>query len=270
MLRPRSGPVCDHRRTGGASRLAVALVTTTGLALVGVGAHNLVRVRALRRHAPAVAGARTHDATVGPRTGDALRLLVLGDSAADGFGIADAREAFPFRVASRLSEALDRRVEVASVAVSGAATADLLATQVPAVRAHAPDVLVLSVGVNDAVRRSPPASVRARTAALLDAVRAAAPAATTVLVTCPDLRTAPGIPRPLRDLLGWSCRRVARAQHAAASARGVPVAPLPARVDPTVYAADGFHPGPAGQDGMAAVAVAALLAAAPRSRHPVA
>ncbi len=165
----------------------------------------------------------------------------------------------------RLAAATGRRVRVASVAENGATTATLTRDQLPVLRAarHV-DVVVLSVGVNDAVARHAPRQVREETLALLEGARAAAPDADLVLVTCPDLGAAPRIPRPLRDLLGWSCRRVARAQLRAAREAGVPVAEIDGRVDASMYGSDGFHPGPLGQAGMADLVVEALVVTEPR------
>lgn len=236
-----------------------------GLGLLGVAVHNATRVARLRRDGPAEGGERTHDAVVGEGLGEELRVLILGDSAADGFGITDAQLAFPRQVAVRLAAATGRRVRVASVAENGATTATLTRDQLPVLRRRGGDVdvVVLSVGVNDAVARHAPRQVRTETGALLDAARAAVPDADLVLVTCPDLGTAPRIPRPLRDLLGWSCRRVARAQLRAARDAGVAVAEIDGRVDASMYGVDGFHPGPLGQAGMADLVVAALFDHAP-------
>lgn len=245
-----TSPVAARRRVGFAAALA-------GAAATGVAAHNALRIRRVRRDA--VAGDRDHAATVGEGLGDALSLVVCGDSAADGFGIADAREAFPFQTASALAHATGRRVRVSALAVNGARTADVTTTQVPRLRALDPDVVVVSIGVNDAVARRAPKEVRADTVALLDAVASAVPDAQVVLVTCPDLGVAPGIPRPLRDLLGWSCRRVATAQQTVANRAGIAVAPLDVPGESHLFGDDGFHPGPPAQALMAHAAVAALL-----------
>ena len=236
------------------------LAAGLALGLLGVGTHNAVRIARLRREGPVAGGGRSHDAVLGEGLGDEVRLLVLGDSAADGFGIPDAEAAFPFQVATRLATAIGRRVRVASVAENGATTADLTAQQIPVLHRRGADVVVLAVGVNDAVKRHRPRQVRQETHDLLRAATAAAPDAHLVLLTCPDLGTAPRIPRPLRDLLGWSCRRVAKAQVRAATELGVAVATVDGRVDASMYGEDGFHPGPGGQAGMAELTVAALVA----------
>lgn len=236
------------------------------LGVVGIAVHNGARVATLRRHGPARGGVRRHEALVGEGIGAPQRLLVLGDSAADGFALADPQDAFPFQVAMRVASVLGRPVEVSSVAENGATTAVVLRDQIPELARRGAEVVVLSVGVNDAAARHRPDRVHDDTDAMLRAARAAAPDARIVLLTCPDLSTAPRLPRPLRDLLGWSCRRVARAQVQAAAALGVPAAVVDGHVEARLYGADGFHPGPSGQAAMAELTVAALLPPMTRGR----
>ncbi len=207
-----------------------------------------------------------HTAIVGEGRGEGVdepvRLLVLGDSAARGYGLREVADTFPHQLAGRLAAATGRRVHVTSLATDGHRTADLLADQLPRVRAARPDAVVVSVGVNDAIRMTSRGELATATRALFARLRAAhgahaAGGPAVVFVTCPDLGAAPGFPRPLNLAVGWRCRRVARVQQAVAREMDVPTIRLP-RPDATMFGADGFHPGAVGHAAMADVTIEEL------------
>lgn len=227
-------------------------------AVAGVTA---TRVRRLRRSAAAHAHELDHRAVLGSGPGEPVRLLVLGDSAARGYGLEDAAQAYPQQVARQLAAATGRRVDVRATATDGHRTADVVVEQLPLVRAARADAVVVSVGVNDAVRGTRGADLRMATRALLAGVLADADGAVVVLVTCPDLAAAPGLPWPVGPLLGRRCRHVGRVQAAVAGDLDVPTVVLP-RPGRDLFGADGFHPGAAGHAAMADRTVAALLAVA--------
>lgn len=242
--------------------------------LLGVGAAVLtgttvVRVQRVRRTAGQHAHDLDTDGVVGEGLGDRVRLVVLGDSAARGFGLPDAASAFPQQVARRVAAATGRRVEVRSSATDGHRTADVLADQVPLLAAARPDAVVVSVGVNDVVRRTGRDDLWDATVELLAAVEAAADGAVVVFVTCPDLGAAPGFGRALGALVGWRCRRVAAVQAAAARSVGTPTVELP-RPDATMFGVDGFHPGVTGHAAMAELTADALLRVADDVRKDLA
>lgn len=188
-----------------------------------------------------------HD-TVLPGSEPARRLVVIGDSAAAGHGLADATQAYAWLVATELSRGDGRATQIVNVAVDGATIGDALAQQRDAARDA--EVVVVSIGVNDAIRRHRPASVRAGMGELLTGIRGlAAPDARVVLIAAPDLSVAPGLPRPLCLPLGVLCRTVARVQEEVAVELGVPVIRLPRNVlPPEVFGDDGFHPGTVGHE----------------------
>ncbi len=180
-----------------------------------------------------------------PGYGPPLHLVVVGDSAAAGHGLPDADAGLARQVGRRLNARTGRPVEVASHAVDGATTADVHDRQVRALTAEA-DVVLVGVGVNDAVRGRSRRGVQDATRALLTAVQAAAPRARVVLLTCPDLASAPAMPAVLRGPLGRSCRRVAAVQRTVAGALGVAVAAADGHLPAAAFGPDGFHPGARG------------------------
>jgi lysophospholipase L1-like esterase len=237
-----------------------------GLGLAGVAAGAVVGVtaggvRRLRESARQHAHDLDHRATVGEGPGEPLRLLVVGDSAARGFGLQDPVDALPQQLARRLAAATGRRVEAMTTATDGHRTREVVAEQLPLVRAARPDAVVVLVGVNDAVAGTRRADLAACTAQMLSGLATASQGAVTVLLTCPDLSRAPGAPPPLRRVLGWRCRRVAAIQQDVASNLGVTTVSLP-DVARHHYGLDGFHPGVSAHAVMAERAADALLEAA--------
>jgi lysophospholipase L1-like esterase len=174
----------------------------------------------------------------------ARRLTVVGDSAAAGHGIVSPDDALPRRLGRALA-ADGTAVTVRCLAVGGATAHDVLEQQVPALAPS--DVVVIGVGVNDALRRHPAAMVRRDTRGLLEAVAEVSPLAVRILVTCPDLGVAPGLPAAVRGVVGWRCRTVATAQCEVADDLGVAAVRLDRGVlQPELFGADGFHPGAEG------------------------
>ncbi|MTV23959.1 hypothetical protein FTX61_00775 [Nitriliruptoraceae bacterium ZYF776] len=243
MRRAAAGRVPAGAGTAGGVPVGAAV---GGVVLAGVAAVVVVtarRVAALRAAGRTVAP--LDHATRVPGTDPACRLVVCGDSAAAGHGLPSADDGLARQLGRRIVARTGRAVAVTSVARDGATTAEVTATQVPQLDAEV-EVVLVGVGVNDAVRGRAPADVEEATAALLRAVGAASPTAEVVLLSCPDLGSAPGLPRVLRPLLGRSCRRVAAAQHRAAARVGVTVVPAGGDLPASAFGPDGFHPGPAG------------------------
>lgn len=228
------------------------------MGLAAAVATTAIRVARMRGRAPTHAFDLDPTTTLGEGLGAPVRLLVLGDSAARGYGLADASDAYPQQLARRLASATGRRVHVTSLATDGHRIADVAGEQVPLVKAARPDAVVVSVGVNDAVGRTRRDVLRRVTRDLLVDLRAAADGAVLALVTCPDLRRAPGLPWPLGVAVGWRCRQVAAVQAEVARELAVATVPLPA-ADPEMFGADGFHPGRQGQVAMARRTAEVLL-----------
>ena len=208
-----------------------------------------------------------HAALVGEGLGEPVDLLVLGDSAAGGYGNADAREAFPYQVAAGVAAATGSRIRIDSLAVSGATTEDVTTEQVPQLAQRHADVVVVSVGVNDAFGRRRARTARRQLGELLARLSAVAAGAGIVVVGCPDLSRAPGLPWPLNALGGWRCRRIRGAQAAAAADAGVAFVAYPEPPDPGMFGPDGLHPGPVGQTAAAGI-VAPVVAGVIRTSQP--
>ncbi len=178
-----------------------------------------------------------------------IRLAMLGDSTAAGYGARTARQTPAAQIALGVSESARRPVHVTNVAVVGAQSRQLPA-QVAALGNARPDLAVIMIGANDVTARVPPADA---VAPLGDTVRALLALHCEVVVgTCPDLGTVRPLAQPLRAYARRLSRRMARAQTVAAVEAGGRTVSLGDLLGPLFmkdlgyFAEDLFHPSAAG------------------------
>ncbi len=241
-----------------------------GLSAVGGGLYGLLRLEAaLARKAIGEPGdTRTPDATGWygrGRPGPAVKVALLGDSSAAGYGVDRVEDTPGARLGSGLAALADRRVHLRELAVVGAQSRDL-AGQVDRALPSSPDLAVILIGVNDITHSVMPAtSVRN----LSEAVRRLVDADCAVLVgTCPDLGTIRPIPPPLKQLGRTWSRRLAAAQAITVVEQGGRTVSLGTILGPEFEAApallfgpDRFHPSGAGYRALADVLLPSALAA---------
>jgi lysophospholipase L1-like esterase len=187
--------------------------------------------------------------TFGDPAGKPLSFVVLGDSTAAGLGAGTPNAAYATDLARWLSEK-DRRVSLEAFGVSGARVHDVLTDQVPQAVALSPDLVFVGIGANDVTHLTSLDSIRRDTRAIL--IRLKDAGATVVVAGPPDMR-AKAWYEPLRSLAGWRGRQIAKAMGEVAQSEDAAVVPLAKETGPffaanpdTAYAADDFHPGPAG------------------------
>lgn len=197
-------------------------------------------VRARTPVLPEAAGDRSGRA--GAATGAALRLLVVGESTAAGVGVAEQRDGLASQLAAELAQRRGRPVVWELHARTGATASAAARELVPAAEGRH-DLVVVALGVNDALRLRSRRHWRDRMLRVLAGVQPLlAPGGQVVLAGVPALGAFPALPQPLRAILGWHAgalddelRRLAGARPAV---RHAPMPPL----DPTMFAVDGFHP----------------------------
>ena len=261
-------------------RLAVVISAGVGSAAAGsIGA--LIGVlhaetRLARRRIPAATEPPplTHDTTwaaegVGRRR-PPIRLAVLGDSTAAGYGTHRSRDTPAAQIALGISEAARRPVHITNVAVVGAQSAQLPG-QVTELEHARPDLAVIMVGANDVTARVPPGLA---TSHLADAVRTLVERGCEVVVgTCPDLGTIRPLAQPLRAYARRLSRQMAKAQTVAAVEAGGRTVSLGDLLGPLFmnnlefFSEDLFHPSAAGYaEATAAVLPSALDALGLRTR----
>jgi lysophospholipase L1-like esterase len=199
------------------------------------------------------------------RPGPAIRIALLGDSSAAGYGVERVEDTPGAHLASGVATQAHRRVHLREHAVVGAQSSHL-ASQVDAALATHPDVAVILIGANDVTHTvTPSQSVRH----LSEGVRRLREADVAVLVgTCPDLGTIKPIAPPLKQVArSWS-RRLAAAQTIAVVEAGGRTVSIGSVLGPEFAAApallfgpDQFHPSADGYRQLAAVLIPSTLAA---------
>ncbi len=240
-----------------------------GLSLAGASLYGVLRAEAgLARRAignadqvpPSATGWYGHH-----QGGPALKVALLGDSSAAGYGVGSVQETPGAHLASGLVEAAERRVYLRSFAKVGAQTRDL-AEQIDRALAIEPHVAVMMVGANDVTHaRLPSESVRL----LAEGVRRLRAGGVQVVVgTCPDLGTIEPIAPPLRQVARLWSRRLAAAQTIAVVESGGRTVSMGSILGPEfaatpglLFGPDGFHPSAAGYTSMAAALLPSVLAA---------
>ena len=197
------------------------------------------------------------------RPGPAIKIALLGDSSAAGYGVDRAVETPGAHLASGVAAGADRRVHLRAFAKIGAQSSDLTG-QIDRALATEPDLTVILVGANDVTHQVRPSqSVRH----LAEGVRRLREAGSTVLVgTCPDLGTVRPIPPPLKQLArSWSRRLAAAQAIATVEEEGVAVSlgsilgPDFAAAPALLFGPDQFHPSAEGYRALAEVLVPSAL-----------
>jgi len=240
-----------------------------GLSAVGALSYGLLRIEArIARRAIGHLDASVPDSTGWygrGRPGPAIKIALLGDSSAAGYGVDRVEETPGALLGSGVAAGADRRVHLREFCVSGAKSVQL-AAQVDAALPTEPDVAVILIGANDVTNQTlPSASVRH----LSEAVRRLAEADVAVVVgTCPDLGTVRPIPQPLRQVARTWSRRLAAAQAIAVVESGGRAVSLGSILGPEfdaspalLFGPDRFHPSAAGYSALAGVLVPSTLAA---------
>ncbi|MCW2758738.1 MAG: lipolytic enzyme family [Nocardioidaceae bacterium] len=212
------------------------------------------------------------------RPGPAIRIALLGDSTATGYGVSTVEETTGAQLGAGVSQVSGRRVFVRRLSRVGARSVELPGQVERALPMHA-DVAVILVGANDVTHGTlPSASVRA----LAEAVRSLRAVGIQVVVgTCPDLGTVRPIAPPLKQLARLWSRRLAAAQTIATVEAGGRSVSLSDILGPEfdaepgeLFGPDRFHPSARGYASLAAVLVPSVLASLGLGRdeegHPTA
>ena len=257
-------------RARAARKLATAaLYGGGGLSVLGGGLLGLLKTEAkLARRAIGMSEARppSPDGLYGADfAGEPISFLMLGDSAAVGYGMTDAGDTPPALIGHGLSQIAGRPVRVTSRAKVGARSADL-DRQIDTGLEGKPVVAAIVVGTND-VTQSVSMSEAVRD--LDRAVRRLVESRCEVVVgTCPDLGTVRPLHQPLRTVARERSRRLAAAQTITtveAGGRSVSLAGLLGRdfaqAPDELFGEDRFHPSLAGYASLVAAILPSIAAA---------
>jgi lysophospholipase L1-like esterase len=197
--------------------------------------------------------------------GDPIRLAVLGDSAAAGYGASGPGETFGAYLAAGLAELAETPVFLTSVAKVGTQTSQL-GDQIAQALAFRPRVCVLIIGANDVTHKVMPGRSVEQLHEAVTTIRAAG--VEVVVGTCPDLGTIREIAPPLRQVARRWSRRLAAGQAIAvveaggrAVSLGTILGPEFAAAPHDMFGPDRFHPSPYGYRSCAAAMLPTVAAA---------
>lgn len=183
---------------------------------------------------------------VGPRP---LRVVGLGDSTVAGVGVALASEGLVAQVSREISQLTSRGVAYESYGQRGITSPTLLSDYIPQFVQAPPgaDIVLVSIGANDAKSLVAPRKTRSALAATLDIVHDHSPDALIVVSSLPAFRYFFSLPQPLRSVLAGHAARLESTLRPMVESR--PYAMMskpPRRYPPEFFAPDGFHPGQVG------------------------
>lgn len=196
-------------------------------------------LRRVATRLPGAAGER--EGAVG--NGAVLRFLALGDSIIDGVGVEQISEALPVQFARELSARTGRRVEWRVEGESGLDIQGVITKARSLSDVIQPELLLISVGVNDVTGLSSTRHWRHKLNELLEILQGQWPGIRVVFAGLPPMEKFPLPPQPLRQTLGWRAAALDRVATEVVSAYPNAVH-FPTRMNPSEhdFCADGFHP----------------------------
>lgn len=175
--------------------------------------------------------------------GELIRLLAIGDSIIDGVGTGTVEMSLPVQFARTLAEQKSRCVTWRIEGRSGDGIDQVIHRLESLGPGEKPDIVLISVGVNDVTGLSSTKHWRKRLGDLLDCLTGRWPGTFIIFAGLPPMSLFPLPPQPLRFSLG---RRAALFDRIAARLiAGYPDAVhVPTRISPLdhSFCADGFHP----------------------------
>jgi lysophospholipase L1-like esterase len=114
---------------------------------------------------------------------------------------------------------------------------------VPRIASEPADLIIVAFGVNDVVAYRSPSAFAGTLAALVTTARARVGDAAVVIAGVAPLALFPGLPWPLRTILGWRCAALqASAERLTERLPRIVVERFCAPFSPDLFAGDGFHP----------------------------
>jgi lysophospholipase L1-like esterase len=219
------------------ARAAQPLAVILAPVLIGQGL-------ALRRRIPRLPEA-SDPAGTAAGTAPTIRLAVFGDSTAAGVGAARHRDALGGLLAAAVAARTGRAVSWRAVARSGA-TSRTARELVPGLvdEDWRPDVIVVSIGVNDLKNLRRLRDWDHDVPALLGAIAETAGQVPVIMSGMAPVSRFPALPQPMRAVLAVRARAMDLVLHRVAGDRHVRIDP--AMIDDGFFAADGFHPSSSG------------------------
>lgn len=182
-----------------------------------------------------------------PGDGPPLRVLFIGDSSVVGVGVAHTRHAIGAAFARAWARRTGQAVHWQLHGRYGATTREITQQVMPHLTPFSVDLVVVSAGTNDITKATPGPRFERHFTELLRAIRQATGHAPIFVSQLPPMQCFPSLPQPLRMWTTLRQQQLERHQQSACAAvPGVVRCASIDRVDATLFATDGFHPGAKG------------------------
>lgn len=172
--------------------------------------------------------------------GPDLRLLILGDSAAAGVGVATQDAALAGLLPRALAQ--HRTVHWRLAARCGATTRSTL-KRLGGLPAETFDAVLIAVGINDAKNGVSKATYLSNYREIISTLRTRHAAGLILCTALPPVLKFPTVPEPLRSVMGNRAAEFDASLRDICAEMGADYLPHDAPPDPTLLAADGLHPG---------------------------
>ena len=175
--------------------------------------------------------------------GDAVKLLVLGESTVAGLGARTHELALGGQFAKGLNERLGKTVSWTVVGRNGVTARRTIDELLPLVPKQKFDYILLGIGGNDVMKLSSPKKWRRDMLELIGLVREANPDAVIFISNCPMIIHSPILPQPIKGIL-WSLSKMHNANilEFTAGMERLYYYPQPVDVKFDGFWADGIHP----------------------------
>jgi lysophospholipase L1-like esterase len=174
-----------------------------------------------------------------------LSLLALGDSTIAGVGVDDAMQGLVAHLARGLYRRTARGVTWASFGQRGATTKNVNADYLPKAleQTSKADVVVLSVGANDAIALRPVSEVEEHLLATISSLHSHHPHALVLVSSLPAFHLFQAIPVPLRTVMAGHAQAIERRLRPRIEKLSFALmSPPPPRYPQNFFASDSFHP----------------------------
>lgn len=202
-----------------------------------------VQGKITRRRTP-----RLEDAA-GPTTGivqagePQIRLLTFGESTVAGMGVENHEVALSGLTAKTLSEKTNRTVEWQAVGLSGVTAGRAITELIPQVPKEKFDLIAMAIGVNDTMRFTSPSVWQRQLTILITLLRERVGNAPVLFSRLPRMEKFPGLPQPLRGVLGLRSRVLdSAAQRLAPTLEDVHYVSFTINGNEELFCEDKFHP----------------------------
>ena len=210
---------------------------------LGLGPLLLAQGRWARSNGPRLPNApKPWSGTISGR--EPLYLLGLGDSTIAGVGVDNPMNGLTAQFARELYRYTGRGLSWDSIGQRGITAEDLLEDYLPEIdQAATPDVVLVSIGANDAKNMVSPRRAATAIDLVVDRLHNDFPSASIIVSSLPAFHLFRSLPQPLRSVMAGNGQAIERRVRPRIEQRHYAMMlPPPPHYPPHFFAEDGFHP----------------------------